>query len=380
MGIRFQKNLLIIFLGLLSTILSSQNLINNGDFENLIRCPTALAQFEFATGWINPTRGTPDLFCSCKKAKKHIGVPKNYDGYQNAKSGNCYAGFIAYDATNRNYSEYLHAKLSTPLEKGKNYCLSLHYSLADYAGYHVNKLGVLFADKRLLRKKNGERLQFVPQLTSSLKIDTLNWTTVCLNYIATGEEKYITIGAFQYDSIISLAKYYGKSRNKNIMLSAYAYYYIDDVSLVKLKEGDLCNCRSEIKSNDAELVQITDEVSLYDSAVGKPLVLKNIIFENNKAILQASSYEELDKLVVYLKQNDTYKIELSGHTDNVGKEQNNLMLSEARAEAVANYLQQKGITSGRIKYKGYGSSKPLNENLTDEGRLKNRRVEIILTK
>ena len=78
------------------------------------------------------------------------------------------------------------------------------------------------------------------------------------------------------------------------------------------------------------------------------------------------------------KQNDDLKIEISGHTDNTGKEKDNLVLSEKRAQEVRNYLNLQGIELSRMKCVGYGSSIPLASNDTDDGRAKNRRIEIII--
>jgi outer membrane protein OmpA-like peptidoglycan-associated protein len=76
-----------------------------------------------------------------------------------------------------------------------------------------------------------------------------------------------------------------------------------------------------------------------------------------------------------LKKNPSLKIEISGHTDDVGNEQSNLKLSQSRAEAVKNYLTEKGITADRLTAKGYGKSKPIALNSTEEGRKQNRRTE-----
>jgi outer membrane protein OmpA-like peptidoglycan-associated protein len=80
--------------------------------------------------------------------------------------------------------------------------------------------------------------------------------------------------------------------------------------------------------------------------------------------------------VKYLKANSLYKIEIAGHTDDVGDEQNNLSLSERRAKTVANYLIQKGIPKDRIVAVGYGESLPVVPNISESDRAKNRRVEI----
>jgi outer membrane protein OmpA-like peptidoglycan-associated protein len=112
--------------------------------------------------------------------------------------------------------------------------------------------------------------------------------------------------------------------------------------------------------------------------LGEPLILKNIAFESNKSMILEKSFIELDKLVVYLKQNPTLKIEIVGHTDSIGKEEDNKDLSEARARAVADYLIGHNINKSNIVYKGLGSSRSIATNATEEGRQINRRVECIL--
>lgn len=99
-------------------------------------------------------------------------------------------------------------------------------------------------------------------------------------------------------------------------------------------------------------------------------------FQTAKAIILAESYESLDNLVDLLEKKETWKIKLSGHTDNVGDPAKNLMLSKKRAEAVKFYLTQRGISEDRIIVRFFGQSEPIADNDTDEGRQKNRRVEM----
>ncbi len=111
---------------------------------------------------------------------------------------------------------------------------------------------------------------------------------------------------------------------------------------------------------------------------GQKLVLKNVNFDFAKSTLQASSNVELMKVVMFMKANPTFKIALSGHTDNVGNKSSNLLLSQNRSIAVKEYLVSKGIAANRIETAGYGSSKPVASNSTDAGRAKNRRVEFVV--
>lgn len=106
------------------------------------------------------------------------------------------------------------------------------------------------------------------------------------------------------------------------------------------------------------------------------IVLKNIFFDTNKADLKPESETELEKLAQLLTENPALKIEIGGHTDNVGKPADNLALSNNRAKAVVNYLVSKNIAPQRLIAKGYGESKPVADNQTEEGKAQNRRTEM----
>ena len=103
--------------------------------------------------------------------------------------------------------------------------------------------------------------------------------------------------------------------------------------------------------------------------------LQDITFETGKADLKPDSNEELDRLVSLLEGNQTIKVEISAHTDDVGNDDSNLKLSEKRAKTVVNYLTGKGIKADRMTAKGYGETQPLVENDSDENKAKNRRVQ-----
>ena len=106
------------------------------------------------------------------------------------------------------------------------------------------------------------------------------------------------------------------------------------------------------------------------------IVLKNIFFATNKFDLQPESQSELDKVVSFLKENPSLRIEISGHTDNQGKPGDNLVLSNNRSKAVVNYLIGKGVSPQRLVAKGYGETKPVADNKGEEGRSLNRRTEM----
>ena len=106
---------------------------------------------------------------------------------------------------------------------------------------------------------------------------------------------------------------------------------------------------------------------------------EKILFGFNQSSLNASASSNLDKLALILKDYPDTDIEVQGHTDSKGTDEYNMTLSEKRAGSVASYLRGKGISSSRIRTKGYGESAPVASNETDAGRAQNRRVNFLIT-
>jgi flagellar motor protein MotB len=117
------------------------------------------------------------------------------------------------------------------------------------------------------------------------------------------------------------------------------------------------------------------QVPLQKIEVGGLVVLNNIFFESNKFELLPESKSELLLLVKFLNDNPRIKIEIGGHTDNIGDEPSNQKLSESRAMSVYNFLINNNISKDKLSFKGYGESYPLADNSTEEGRKSNRRTE-----
>ncbi|MFA5405124.1 MAG: OmpA family protein [Ignavibacteria bacterium] len=117
-------------------------------------------------------------------------------------------------------------------------------------------------------------------------------------------------------------------------------------------------------------------------AVEEPeiITIENVYFDFGKAEVKSESYPELDKIVRLMFDNPGIQIEISAHTDNVGSDDFNLSLSQSRAESVLNYIVSNGIPANRLSAKGFGSSKSIADNNTEQGRQKNRRVEFKIIK
>ncbi|HYK75988.1 MAG TPA: OmpA family protein [Daejeonella sp.] len=122
------------------------------------------------------------------------------------------------------------------------------------------------------------------------------------------------------------------------------------------------------------------KVPLQKIEVGGLVVLNNIFFDTNKYNLLSESKVELQQLIVFLNQNPKTVIEIGGHTDNVGDDKSNLLLSENRAKTVYNFLINNKINPSRLSYKGYGESRPVADNTSEEGRRTNRRTEFKIIK
>jgi OOP family OmpA-OmpF porin len=106
------------------------------------------------------------------------------------------------------------------------------------------------------------------------------------------------------------------------------------------------------------------------------VALYGVLFDFNKSTLQPASDAVLQQVADLLAKDKTLKVEVQGHTDNVGGDAYNQTLSEARARAVADWLTKRGVTAARLSARGYGKTKPVADNNNDEGRARNRRVEI----
>ncbi|MEP6512374.1 MAG: OmpA family protein [Parafilimonas sp.] len=152
-------------------------------------------------------------------------------------------------------------------------------------------------------------------------------------------------------------------RNYTFTVNRKGYLFYADVFGLKEKSAD-----STYEKN----------ISLQPIAVNESVTFRNVQFELNSYTLQPVSIIELDKLVQLMTDNPTIKVQLSGHTDNTGNAADNLKLSENRAKAVADYLISKGIDAKRLTWKGYGETKPVADNFTEEGRAKNRRTEFTI--
>jgi OOP family OmpA-OmpF porin len=347
----------------------AQNLVPNPGFEELIRCPHSFStdRKDFVVpGWNSATRGTPDFFHACSWGEAD--VPYNWAGSSNAHSGKGYAGIYVWSQRDDalNYREYIQCELAEALIAGRRYRVEFYFKLSSHSVYSVNRIGLVLTNQPI-NLDHDQVIEIKPVLSvekdSSVTPVTGSWELASTDFVATGGEQHLIIGNF-FDNKSTKSTRLPHRIGKNSMLTHSAYYYIDDVLLVSL---------------DPEIMRDTVTVTEFDEKAvefDRVYILKNIQFEFDSHVLMRSSFVELDKLVSYLMAYRDISVRLSGHTDFIGSDEYNLKLSRDRSRSVADYLISKGIDAGRITTYGFGKSRPLRREKTDEARSVNRRVEI----
>ena len=346
-----------------------QNLVPNPSFEEVSRCPHSFStdKKDFVVpGWKSPTNGTPDHFHSCSWGEAD--VPFNWAGSANARTGKGYAGMYVWNkrTDDKSYREYIQCELAESLVKGEKYVLEFYYRLASHAVYTSNRIGLAITESSL-SYTHDQVIDVVPVISiekdTAVTETTGGWERAATEYVATGNERYITIGNF-FDNKSTKSTRLPHRIGKNMMLITSAYYIIDDVS---------------VKPIDSLKTKLVPELSKFKRdtiELNTDYILKNIQFEFDSYKLLRSSFVELDKVVEYLKQKPEVNIRLSGHTDFIGSDEYNLTLSRSRSRSVADYFILKGINSHRIVSYGFGKTRPILLDKTDDARKINRRVEI----
>ena len=147
--------------------------------------------------------------------------------------------------------------------------------------------------------------------------------------------------------------------------------------LIEVYEGGATYTLVIAKSGDAPAGATAKRESLYDQITASGRVSLYFNFATGESTLSGESGKDLKKVLQLMEEHPELRLKIEGHTDNVGDEKRNQALSEMRANAIKSYLVTHGVASGRITAKGFGSSQPIASNKTEEGRLKNRRVDLV---
>jgi outer membrane protein OmpA-like peptidoglycan-associated protein len=366
-----------------TSLAQTDNLVPNGSFESTTNKPKKLGQIELATGWASPTGVRADLFTPAAKVPE-IGTPDNAYGTEEPSEGRNYAGIVAYSYNDKVPRSYIMAKLSVPLKKGMKYCVSFEASLSELSKYASNQLGAHIGKKAFGTEAKSSIIEKTHVLHADSKVlnGLFGWDKICGSYVAEGGEKFITIGNFSTNENTKQEKNLKQTYKGTPVIGAY--YYIDNVTITLMEEGQKCECEKE---------EDPDEVSstIYQKAIvvaagmtpTQKIELQNAFFAFGKDKLQPAAYTALDIIYNELKANPAMKLQIDGHMDEkeVEKAQEKPQyegLDAKRAAAVFNYLREKGIPENRLIVNGQGSSTPNAEIAeTDEDDLKmakNRRV------
>ena len=234
----------------------SINYVENASFELYIDCPESIDELNKCKNWKRAPRlnDSPEYFHRCASLfnafrEVTVGVPENVFGYQEPRTGNAYVGISTFEKSH--YQEYIQTQLKQPLLKGVTYTVGMHVSLADKSKYANDRFMFCFTDHARIeiRSKTYEgainRYLMCPNgilyLSDTLITDTTKWVNIEVEYIAKGGEEFLTIGVF--DGNISRWERFKKRRrvfNENYDNSRYkvrrAYYYIDDVYLIRKED------------------------------------------------------------------------------------------------------------------------------------------------
>ena len=386
---KMRNLILTITLGMLSVFTfaqdDAQNLVPNGSFESVEKKPKRLGKIESATGWVSPTGSRADLFVSSKMPE--IDVPLNIYGKEVAKEGENYAGIVAYSYGDKLKRSYLMIKLDSPLKKGMRYCVKYNASLSEASKYASNNVGAKLSkkafgtDSKLSIIEDASILHF--NNDNKIFSARYNWTEVCGMFRSEGGEKFITIGNFSSNDDTKSERMKKDTKVKVAQIVA-AYYYIDDVSVKLLAEGDVCDCLAD-EGNDEystliyqRVVTVTDDMSSNEK-----VNMQKVFFAFGKSKLTTQGQTTLNFIAEQLQANPEAKIELLGHNnqmeDSVGVTNAYYAdMDSKRIGTVMKYLMSKGIAESSIIVSMKGDTIK-NEELLEEDdaelkMAKNRRV------
>lgn len=362
--------LILIFFATYWELAQAQNLIPNPNFEDFNICIEHSAPCA-PSGWI-----TPSPFLT------------EYRGKTNGK----HISLIAFNSSEPNIRQYIQTQLMCPLVKGETYTLSLDLKQDECI---LGSLGVYFTDSLLYTSKDQlisvqPMIKLDKVIASHSKRKQKGWITINTTYKATGEEKYILIGNFQQEN--------EQQRNfvKKQKEFTFYRYSVDNVSLTNLNSDTLCENANAIKKHWYSYrfrhsrtriptfvteVEKNTEISADQNPTSKieEIQISDVIFEFNASILNDDAKNYIDSIFSKIDLKAIEMVTIEGHTDNIGNSKYNLKLSLERAISVKKVLVEMGIQDKSINVLGKGDHFPIENNDLENGRKKNRRIELFIT-
>lgn len=356
---------------------SRLNLIANGGFEINKNIPNTWGEAHLLKYWSTFYNGkwSPVTYFYDSEDGGYVPTWKE-GGKQSPHSG---YGFIGLGLSFRNKqelgSQYIESKLLSPLEKDSIYIISAFVSLADRLKYAIDYIPVALSDRMMLN--SGSSTIYSPNViklkSNELYLDnTIQWMEVSAKYKAIGGEQFFLMGGIigneKLGTEFKIHKMSFRMSFHYILLNKLTFYFIDDISIKK-----------QFQTPDQPEVKAITSLNSTIPEIEK-IVLHDIIFKFNSYNLGDTSYKQLDDLVEKLKSCDICYINITGYTDNTGTQESNLYLSLMRAKAIYLYLEEKGISTEKMHYEGLGERDPIDNNNLPGGRLRNRRVEVCISK
>lgn len=356
----------------LTSLAQTENLVPNGSFESTSNKVKKLGQIELATGWVSPTGVRADLFTPASKIPE-IGTPDNAYGTEAPAEGKNYAGIVTYSYNDKQPRSYVMAKFSTPLKKGMTYCVSFNVSLAELSKYASNQIGAHISKRSFGTEEKVSIIEKTHVLQSENKVFNAlyGWDKVCGVYVAEGGEKYITIGNFSNNDEVNNEKNKKPDYVKGTPIIA-SYYYLDDVSVVLLDNGQKCDCggNDDLENVSSTIYQSTVTLKGTETPTQK-IEMQTAYFAFGKDRLQPQVMSALDLIVAEMKANPSFKLQIIGHSDEkeveMAKDKAALVdIDKQRASAVAAYLMDKGVFEHRIVISNEANNDPSGADETDE--------------
>lgn len=296
------KRIICILIILYSQICIAQNLVPNPSFEDTVVCPDNYDECNYAVGW-DSYRFSPDYFNSCNS--NVVAVPLNDFGFQYARSGNAYAGFVSFQRSVF-YRESLGAQLAQPLTIGQQYYVSFYVSMAArnivQVNIATNKIGIKFSSIPYSTNSPISIDNSANIFSNNVINDTINWIKVAGSFIADSSYKYLSIGNFFTDSATSYTL--------NDVNAEFAYYYVDDVCVST--DSIICNGNTGIirkvdysfhiinNFSNGIIYYINNsnkyaEVIIY-SSIGK--LISTILLKDQKGIIDFTNYSSGTYLLI----------------------------------------------------------------------------------
>jgi outer membrane protein OmpA-like peptidoglycan-associated protein len=360
----------IVIILLLPLSLSAQNLLLNGGFEEENICS--------------------EYQVNCAPEAWIYTVPSFVYYFRNAHIAHTGVHFVALIAGNSNkpyYRTFVRSRLLCGLRKGNKYRLSLYvrsqHSILDSIGVFFSSYDFLFEKTPYQQIKPS---LYLADANPKINKKDTGWQHVQIDYTATGDEAFISIGNFQKGDL---------NYSTGLKFEKNFFIYLDDLSLLPLSPAEgLCpdwqKRKQDIYNEDERHYMLKRLILEHKDAPLEPetpprttiqkidtLVVPDVLFQTAKTDLEGRAIRMLDSVVQILRTKIIDSIIIEGHTDNMGNYQANKVLAEGRALAVTYYLEPR-VYRTIIISRGWASDRPVADNRTVEGRQLNRRVEIYL--